>query len=252
MHHNFLKITGGRKRLIAAGLAAIVLLSAFLYYVAIPRISVSGTGTVSAFPDQAQVSFTVRTRDAMAANAVSEGAAIMDRVLAGLAEVKIGKDAITTTGYSLNPIYNQTDYCKEGYCPTPMTTGVIIGYEVVQSLQVTIADMTSVGRVLDKIVQAGVNQIDWIGFSFKDQLYNNLRAQAYQKAVQDAHGQAQAIVGALGGIIIGVASASTNYWGPIYAEENRNVSAGTTPSVPIVPSGTITVTATVNIVYLYI
>jgi hypothetical protein len=188
-----------------------------------------------------------------AANAVSEGAAIMDRVLAALAEVEIGKDAITTNGYSLNPIYNQTDYyCQEGYCPTPTTTGVIIGYEVVQSLQVTIADMTSVGRVLDKIVQAGVNQIDRIGFSFKDQLYNSLRAQAYQKAVQDAHGQAQVIVGALGGIIIGVASASTNYWGPFYAAETRDVSGGTTPSVPVVPSGTITVTATVNIVYLYI
>jgi uncharacterized protein YggE len=242
-----------RKRLIAVGLTAVIVLSAFLYYVAIPRISVSGTGTVSAFPDQAQISFTVQTRDASAANAVSEGAAIMDRVLAGLAEVEIGKDMITTSGYSLNPIYNRTDYyCKEGYCPTPTTTGVIIGYEVVQSLQVTIADITSVGRVLDKIVQAGVNQIDWIGFSFKDQLYNNLRAQAYQKAVQDAHGQAQAIVGALGGIIIGVASASTNYWGPIYAEEKRDVSGGTTPSVPVVPSGTITVTAMVNIVYLYI
>jgi uncharacterized protein YggE len=87
-----------RKRLIAVGLVAVVVISAFLYYVAIPRISVSGTGTVSAFPDQAQISFAVRTRDASAANAVSEGAAIMDRVLAALAEVEIGKDAITTNG----------------------------------------------------------------------------------------------------------------------------------------------------------
>ena len=243
-----------RKRLIGVGLAAIVLLSAFFYYIAIPRVSVSGTGTASAFPDQAQISFTVRTRNASAANAVSEGAAIMDRVLAGLAEVGIVKDAITTNGYSLNPIYNQTDsYCKQAYCPIPTATGVIIGYEVVQSLEVTIADTTSVGRVLDKIVQAGVNQIDWIGFSFKDQLYNSLRAQAYQKAVQDAQGQAQAIVGALGGIIIGVASASTNYWGPIYPEQTRNISGGVTPpTVPVVPSGTITVTATVNIIYFYI
>jgi uncharacterized protein YggE len=242
-----------RKRLIGIGLAAVVVLSAFFYYVAIPRVSVSGTGTASAIPDQAQISFTVRTRNASAANAVSEGAAIMDRVLAGLAEVGIVKDAITTNGYSLNPIYNQTDsFCKQGYCPTPTTAGIIVGYEVVQSLQVTIADTTSVGRVLDKIVQAGVIQIDWIGFSFKDQLYNSLRAQAYQKAAQDAHGQAQAIVGALGGIIIGVASASTNYWGPIYPEQMRNISGVTPPTVPVVPSGTITVTATVNIVYFYV
>jgi hypothetical protein len=181
----------------------------------------------------------------------------MNSVLAGLAAEGIGKDAINTVGYSLSPIYNQTtDYCKGDVCPFPptpvgVTLGAVIGYEVVQSLQVTVTDLTNVGGVLDKIVQAGVNQIDWISFTFRDATYNSLRAQAYQKAVQDASGQAQAIVSALNGIIIGVASASTNYMGPVpYAEK---VSVGsTTPTVPVVPSGTIEVTATVNITYLYI
>ena len=230
------------------------MLGVFLYYVAIPHISVSGTGTVSATPDQGQISFTVRIRDVLAANAVSRQAAIMGRVMTGLTAEGIAKEAITTSGYSLAPVYNQTDYyCKEGYCPTPTTTGEIIGYEVIQSIQVVVNDLPRIGSVLDKIVQAGVNQIDYIGFSFKDATYNTLRAQAYKKAVADARGQADAIVGATGGFVIGIASLSTNYWGPIYAMEKRDVSGGTVPpSTPVVPQGSITVTAQVNIVFLYV
>jgi uncharacterized protein YggE len=247
-----------RKRLIAVGMVAIIVAAAFLYFVAIPRIQVFGTGTVTAYPDEAQISFTVRTRDTLAASAVSKNAAIMNSVLAGLAAEGIGKDAINTVGYSLSPVYNQTtDYCKGDLCPllpTPVgvTIGTVIGYETVQSLQVTVTDLPHVGSVLDKIVQAGVNQIDWISFTFKDATYNSLRAQAYQKAVQDAHGQAQAIVSALNGIIIGVASASTNYWGPVPYNAQKVSAGSVTPNAPVVPSGTIQVTATVNITYLYI
>ena len=244
-----------RKRVIAISLVAIVVLGVFLYYFAIPRISVSGTGTVSATPDQGQIGFTVRIQDALAANAVSKQAAIMNNVMAGLTAEGIAKEDITTTAYSLNPVYNQTGYCKEGYCPTPVTTsgGQIIGYEAVQSIQVTVNDLTRVGDVLDKIVQAGVTQIDSIGFSFKDATYNSLRAQAYKKAVADARGQADAIVGATGGFVIGIMSLSTNYWGPIYAAgQTVNAGVGTTPTVPVVPSGSVTVTMQVNIVYLYL
>jgi uncharacterized protein len=241
-----------RKSVIAISLVAIVVLGVFLYYFAIPRISVSGTGTVSAMPDQGQISFTVREMDALAANAVSRQAAIMDKVLAALEAGGISKEDITTSGYSLNPVYNYTDG-KEYYYPPP-TSNEIIGYEAVQSIQVTVNDLPRIGSVLDKIVQAGVKQIDYITFSFKDATYANLRAEAYKKAVGDARGQADAIVGATGGFIIGIASMSTNYWGPIYAE-GRPASGGavtTTITTPVVPSGSITVTANVNIVYLYL
>ncbi len=241
-----------RKRVIAIGLVGIVVLGVFLYYFAIPRISVSGTGTVSATPDQGQIAFTVRIQDALAANAVSKEAAIMNDVLAALNATGIAEEEITTSGYSLNPVYNNTD-CKDYGCPIPSTDGKIIGYEAVQSIQVTVNDLPRIGSVLDKIVQAGVNQIDYLGFSFKDTTYNSLRAQAYKKAVDDARGQADAIVGAMGGFIIGIASASTNYWGPIYSMEKRDLSGGSIPpSTPVVPQGSITVTAQVNIVYLYL
>ena len=45
---------------------------------------------------------------------------------------------------------------------------------------------------------------------------------------------------------------STNYWGPIYAEGRTVSSDVVTPEKPAVPSGSIAVTANVNIVYLYL
>ena len=247
-----------RKHVIAISLVSIIVLGVFLYYLAIPRISVSGTGTVSATPDQGQISFTVREMDALAANAVSRQAAIMDKVLVALAAEGIAKEDITTSGYSLNPVYNYTDSnytdSRDYYPPPypPPTSGEIIGYEVVQSIQVTVNDLPRVGSILDKIVQAGVKQIDYVGFSFKDETYASLRAQAYKRAVEDARGQADAIVGATGGFIIGIASLSTNYWGPIYAEKIDMPGGVVIPEMPVVPSGSITVTANVNIVYLYL
>jgi uncharacterized protein YggE len=250
-----------RKHLIVVSLVAIILLGVFLYNLAIPRISVSGTGTVSATPDQGQISFTVREMDTLAANAVSRQAAIMDKVLAALTAEGIVKEDITTSGYSLNPVYNYTDsrdyYPPSisgeiiGECPPP-ASGEIIGYEVVQSVQVIVNDLPKIGGILDKIVQAGVKQIDYISFSFKDLTYDTLRAQAYKIAVDDARGQANAIVGATGGFIIGIASLSTNYWGPIYAEKIDMSGGIVIPQTPIVPSGSITVTANVNIMYLYL
>ena len=90
-----------RKHVIAISLVAIVVLGFFLYYFAIPRISVSGTGTVNATPDQGQISFTVREMDALAANAVSRQVAIMNNVLAALEAGGIAKEDITTSGYGL-------------------------------------------------------------------------------------------------------------------------------------------------------
>src|SRR4030043_1473569 len=112
-----------RKHVSAISLVSIIVLGVFLYYLAIPRISVSGMGTVSATPDQGQISFTVREMDALAANAVSRQAAIMDKVLVALAAEGIAKEDITTSGYSLNPVYNYTEsnYTESNYTESNYT-----------------------------------------------------------------------------------------------------------------------------------
>jgi len=143
------------KRTIAIGLVATVVLASFLYFVAIPRISVTGTGTVTMYPDEADLLFSVQTENKSAAYAAAENGAIMNNVYASLSALGLNKSEIKTTSYSLSPAYDSYNYSK------------VIGYLAVNSVEITVtgsANLSSVGDVVDAIVKAGVNQVDGISF----------------------------------------------------------------------------------------
>jgi uncharacterized protein YggE len=232
-----------KKRIIALGLVGLVMLSSFLYFVVIPRVSVIGTGTVTAYPNEADLLFSVRTQNQSAANAAAENGAIMTNVFASLLALGVNKSDIKTTSYSLSPAYDSINYSQ------------VVGYVAINSVEIIVngtENLPIVGKIIDAVVEAGVNQVDGIIFTFTDSNYNTLRTLAYQKAVRDANSQASAIVSGLGGVIIGVASVSTNYGYGIVPQPI--IYGGTSNAKPPTPinSGTQQVTATVNIVYLYV
>ena len=112
------------------------------------------------------------------------------------------KSEIKTTSYSLSPAYDSINYSK------------VVGYVAINSVEVIVngtENLPIVGKIIDTVVEAGVNQVDGITFTFTDSNYNTLQTVAYQRAVHDAYSQASAIVTGLGGVIIGIASVSTNY-----------------------------------------
>jgi len=232
-----------KKRMIGLGLVGIIALASFLYFVAVPRISVTGTGTMTAYPDEADIMFSVRTQDSSAAKAAAENGVQATAVFASLAALGVNKSDIRTISYSLSPAYDSYNYSKA------------VGYVALNSMEVIVTgteNLPSVGKIVDAVVQAGANQVDGISFTFTDPNYNTLRTQAYQKAVQDANSQASAIVTGLGGIILGVASVSTNYgYGIVPQPIPYANTSGTKQPTPI-DSGPQQVTATVNITYLYL
>ena len=232
-----------KRRTMAVGLLSLVMLGSFMYFVAIPRISVSGTGTVTAYPDEADLLFSVRTQNVSATNAAAENGFIMTVVYSSLDALGVNKSDVKTVSYSLQPTYDSYNYSK------------VIGYVAINSVEVIVTgteNLPNVGRIIDVIVQAGVNQIDGITFTFAGPNYNSLRAQAYHKAVEDANSQASAIVTGVGGVIVGMASISTNYgYGILPQPIVYEGSTTTKPPTPI-NSGLQQVTATVNITYLYI
>ncbi|HUO42901.1 MAG TPA: SIMPL domain-containing protein [Methylomirabilota bacterium] len=232
-----------KRRTMAVGLLSLVMLGSFMYFVAIPRISVSGTGTVTAYPDEADLLFSVRTQNVSATNAAVENGFIMTVVYSSLDALGVNKSDVKTVSYSLQPTYDSYNYSK------------VIGYVAINSVEVIVTgteNLPNVGRIIDVIVQAGVNQIDGITFTFAGLNYNSLRAQAYHKAVEDANSQASAIVTGVGGVIVGMASISTNYgYGILPQPIVYEGSTTTKPPTPI-NSGLQQVTATVNITYLYI
>ena len=101
-----------KKRTIAVSLVALVAVSSFLYLVVIPRVSVSGTGTVTAYPDEADLFLSVRTQNQTAANAAADNGRIMDNVYASLSSIGLNKSEIKTISYSLSPTYDPYNYSK--------------------------------------------------------------------------------------------------------------------------------------------
>jgi hypothetical protein len=167
----------------------------------------------------------------------------MTNVFASLLALGVNKSDIKTTSYSLSPAYDSINYSK------------VVGYVAINSVEVIVtgtANLPIVGKIIDAVVEAGVNQVDGISFTFTDSNYNTLQTLAYQRAVNDANSQASAIVNGLGGVIIGIASVSTNYgYGILPQPITYGGTSETKPPTPI-NSGPQQVTATVNIVYFYI
>ncbi len=217
-------------------------------------VTINGTGTVGAAPDEALLNLAVNTQAPTAAQAASENANTMNQVVQAILGVTtnpvITKDDITTTDYSLTPVYSQTNNCLTITNPQlpitcSTTTQQIIGYAVRNAIQVTVKDMASIGSVLDAATQNGANEVAGITFTFTDETYANLQKQALQKAVQDASNQAQTLASALGVQITGVDSVSPSYvYQPLSYAKMSEVSSGT----PI-QTGTLQVTVNVQVVY---
>jgi len=218
-------------------------------------ITVNGTGTVSTPPDEALLNLAVNTQATTADQAARDNSNTMSQVIQailGLSSLNpnITKDDITTTDYSLTPVYSQANNCLTVSGPQmpvtcTTTTQQLIGYAVRNAIQVTVRDMTSIGRVLDVATQSGVNEVGGITFTFTGDTYSNLQKQALQKAVQDASNQAQTLATALGVQVTGIVSVTPAYVYQPYAIAKLNVASSETP----IQTGTLQVTVNVQVVY---
>lgn len=201
-------------------------------------IQVTGTGTVSASPDQAILYLAVQTQAATATQATSENAEAMANVIAALTSAGIDKNSIQTVSYTLTPTYSNP--ANQSVPPT------IIGYIAVNSIQVTVNDLGSIGKILDQAISAGANEVQGVSFTLSSSTLATIQKQALQAALTDADGQAKALATTLGVTIIGPISVT-----PGYEFQPTNYSRfAATPQTPI-ESGTLQVTATVQVTYAF-
>jgi uncharacterized protein YggE len=157
-----------------------------------------GNATVTAKPDQAQISVSVNTQAATAEDAVSNDATKTEAVLNALKALIGSKGTIQTTNYSVSPQYKY----EQGQPPE------ITGYDANHTVQLTLNDITLVGKVIDTATKSGANGVNRIEFTVKDDA--RLRAEAIAKASLEARDNAEAVAKALGMTVSGVYSAETN------------------------------------------
>lgn len=218
--------------------AALVAASAPVFAEDTPgRIAVTGQSEVQVAPDLAVVSLGVQVQEQTAVAAMSGASNMLREVFAALDELGIAAEDRRTDSFSLNPLFSRNDG-NDGKPPS------IVGYQVSNTVQVTVRDVDGLGAAVDRLARAGANSFNGISFSVEDPEahMDDLR----QRAVRDARHRAEVYAEAAGVTLGQVISLSDGVdMGrpqPMYA---RMEMASDMPMA----SGTVPLSASVNMIF---
>ena len=171
-----------------------------------PRlISLSGHGEVRRAPDTAVVTAGVLSQGATAAEALAANTSAMNALFAALKDAGIAEKDVQTSNFMVQPRYN----FQENKAPE------LVGYDVSNNVTVTVRKIADLGTVLDKVVQAGSNQINGIGFDVAEPAA--FLDEARRLATEDATRKAKIYAEAMGVTLGPVMSISegVNYQPPM-------------------------------------
>lgn len=200
-------------------------------------INVTGNAETTVVPDIAFISCGIVSTGVDVEAARGENDKVMRRIIETLTQQGIARSRITTSQFSLQPIYRSD--AKDG------GVGTISGYRLQNTVSVAVEDLTKIGAVIDGAFQAGANQFQGLRFGLKDD--GALRDELLKKAVQDGRRKAAIIADALG-VSLGQAVSVTEAgrMAPVAADVRMmKVNSAGTP----VEAGTLTVAVEVNLVF---
>lgn len=206
---------------------------------ALPRtITVVGEGTVAVEPDVATVQIGVDMTADTADEARAEVAKVMNAIQASLAQLKIAKQDIQTSGFSI--------YVERPAKPDGTPSDQVI-YHVNNSVSVNIRDLSKVGDVLEAAIAAGANNIYGVNFSVDNP--DQVMGEARSKAAEDARARAEELA-ALHGLTVGeVISISEVIDGNAVPLESINARFAAGGGVGQIAPGELEMTARLQVVY---
>ncbi len=131
---------------------------------------------------------------------------------------------------------------------TPGFVSPIVGYKVVDSVQITTRQIDKLGPLLDAAVQGGASQIN--GISFRVERADQLLDEARRRAIADAKRKADLLAGQ-SGMVVGIPwkieeAAEPGYGRPTVF--SSDAAPGQTPSMPIA-GGEQELSVTISVVY---
>ncbi len=180
-------------------------------------VTVSGTGHMSARPDEAVINIGVQSSAATAAEALDANSKQMQKVLDRLKAEGIADSAVETADVSVYgyPIHDPK---------TGKQTGTT--YQASNSAKVTLTDFTAIGKVFAAAAEAGANNLS--GPSW--QLSDNTKAQsdALAPASAQARTKAEAFATANGVTLGDVLVLTEGYSSPVYYYDGARAATATT------------------------
>lgn len=190
---------------------AILAFAVFIYYPKrnnLTRITVIGDSQSKISPDTAVVAFSVITQGKLALDAQKENAKKSDAVKTAVEAIAAGaKSEIKTSDYSLSP---EQDYYS-GKMPK------ILGYEVKNTVTVSIEDLTKVGALIDAATKAGANSVE--GINFVVGATSSAQGESLSLATAQAMAKAEGIARSLNGKIVRVIE-TREYGAPQFPNES--------------------------------
>ena len=213
-------------------------------------ITVSGTGEQVVNPDIATFSFNVTETSKSIITAQGSTTDKIGKTLAAIRTAGIADADIKTTSYSINPHYEyQGGVCTTSYPSTCIPSkSVLTGYDVSQSIEVKVRDLTKVGAIFATIGALDVQNLSSLSFTIDD--ITAVQEKARLSAIQDAQSKAQELAKELGVSLVRVTSFydSNNQAVPV-AYGMANESMMKVASVPEIPAGQNKITSNVSITY---
>jgi uncharacterized protein YggE len=212
-------------------------------------ITVDASAEAFASPDIADVSFSIRKENKDLSVAQGEAEVLVGGALSSLKALGIEDKDIKTSYYSANPRY---EYGKEICLVYRCDEGerALVGYEVNQTINVTVRNLDNVGKVLAALGSAKVTDI--YGPNFRIENEDSIKEKVREEAIAKAKAKAKTLAKNLDVRIVGIENFSEGYGGGIYyakgvavAEDMAMTSAPTDITLPqgenkIITSVTIT------------
>ncbi|MBA5866973.1 MAG: DUF541 domain-containing protein [Nitrospira sp. CR1.3] len=140
----------------------------------IPLLTVSGTGAVTAPPDTAYVTVGMETAGKSLSDAQQRNSAVMKKVIDRLQQLKIEKERIQTSSFTVSPQYKPP--VKHHPVDAPPAPPEIIGYTVSNMVTVEVREPEKVAAVIEEASAAGANHFHGLQWGLRNEQQPRLNA----------------------------------------------------------------------------
>ena len=180
------------------------------------EIVMKGSGEATGVPDQLSFKLSVNMEATDVSSALSQANARMRRVLAALTKAGVQRKDVQTTGLSIRPVYDYSDYAP----------AVITGYTVSEDAGVLVRSLGGAGGAIAAAADAGGNAVRLHGVSLDIGDEDALMREARDRAVGEATAKARQYVDATAqelGDVVSLKEVSARRSGPVRAFAERSL-----------------------------
>lgn len=202
-------------------------------------VTLTGTGTVDVVPSKASITISVMEEGEDKAAVQNAANTTMMAVQKAVKGEGVPEADIQTNAYQLYPQYDYTSGVQK-------TTG----YQMTQSIEVTVTDIDKVSGVIDAATTAGANSVSTPYFTVEnEEQYKDEARKEAAEAIATQKASYESTLGVHLGRIVDVSESNGGaYPYPVYALGVAEKDASVSSSAPI-ESGTNTVEVTLSITY---